>query len=164
MTENGKETTTAGSDRVPQRKGDGVTGPSREVSKRDHDPSGAGNAGRGNEGTGRARQHLPEDRPEVRSRGAFRKTELHGTVRTKEDAKKFRQRILQSLKESGYAEAVSQFETVLRELIDTVIERQNLTEDTLLLQIADLRQQADDLEQRLGETRSTATDNPEVRV
>ena len=49
MSEKEPDSTTAGSERIPQRRSEGVAGPSREVSRRDHEPSGAGCTERENE-------------------------------------------------------------------------------------------------------------------
>ena len=97
------------------------------------------------------------------SRKVFRKTELHGRVRTREDARKFRKELLQDLKDSGDGEIVARFGTVLREFIDSIIERQNRIEDLLRLQLADLEQRVDELEQRRTERGRMAPAEPEVR-
>lgn len=58
MTNDDKETTTAGSEGIPQRGSDGIAGTSREESKCEHRPSGADSAGRENEELEWARRHV----------------------------------------------------------------------------------------------------------
>ena len=80
MTKKEPNTPTAGSDKIPQRRSEGVAGPSREVSKNDHVPSGAIDAGRENEEREWARRHVPEDGPAFKPvRTVFRKTEMSGS-------------------------------------------------------------------------------------
>jgi len=97
------------------------------------------------------------------SRKVFRKTELHGRVRTREDARKFRKQLLQDLKDSGDGETVARFGAVLREFIDSIIERQNRIEDTLRLHLAELEQRVDELEKRMAGRVRTSPAEPEVR-
>ena len=63
MTEKEDNTITAGSPGILQRGSDGVAGPSREVSQRDHMPSGAGGTGRDDDELRWARRHVPDDEP-----------------------------------------------------------------------------------------------------
>ena len=58
MTNTKKETTTAGSEGIPQRSSDGAAGTSREESKCEHSPFGAEGAGRENEELEWARRHV----------------------------------------------------------------------------------------------------------
>lgn len=155
----------AGPSAVPQPGDDGSAGLSRDAAKREHMTPGAGGTGQENEELEWARKHVKEEPPaRKRARNVFRKTELHGMVRNREDAKRFRKQILQDLRAASDDEMVARFEVVLRTFIDTLIERMNLIEDNLLLHIAELVQRVEDLEHRLEENPGPSSSTPEVRT
>jgi hypothetical protein len=157
MIERKDENSGSGSSGIPAAGSDGDTRPSRDGTK--DEQTGAGAPVNANEELEWARRHVKKDPPKPkRSHKVFRKTELLGTVRTREDARRFRKQLMRDLKESEDAEAVALFEKVLHTFIDTVIERQNTIEDTLLLHIAELGQRADDLEYQLNKIQVPASE------
>jgi hypothetical protein len=167
MTTHENETTTAGSERVPQRRSEGIAGPSREVSQRDHEPSGAGGAGRENEELEWGRQHVPDDHstdpPEARRiRSVFRKTELNGInpASTPDGKKRVRKRTMQNLNAPGGIVAYVPFEAAFRDFICSLMERQDQNAEEMFLQCADLRQRLDALEDRLERDRAAQAGAP----
>ena len=86
MKTNEQENKTGESFGIPERRSEGVAGPSREVSKRDASASGADIAGQENEELEWMRRHVPPD-PFL----AERKTEIIGCgVRTRHTVRKKR--------------------------------------------------------------------------
>ena len=152
------ENSGAGSCGNPYAGGAGSAGPSCKVSG-DEQP-GAGPESR-DPARAHSRKNKEAPRPE-RAKKVLRKTELHGNVRTREDATRIRKRMMHDLKASCNDEIVVRFERTLGEFTDSLIERQNRIEDALLLQIAELGQRTDDLEQYLLERGRTAPVEPEV--
>ena len=74
MTTNKQENTTKGSFEIPERRGNGIAGPSREVSRTDAAASGTDRAGHENNYD----EYSEEDRPFNPVRDVIRKTELLG--------------------------------------------------------------------------------------
>jgi hypothetical protein len=183
MTEQETETTTAGSVGIPQRetgevfgkplqreerlaaelRNEGIAGLSCDVSKRDHEPSGAACAGQENEELEWARRHMPEEPvssgkspagPEDRQEPAgevFRKTELHNAppVPDENELRKLRSRMMKRLKRRDPEIQYLQFETSFREFICSLLVRQYREENELREQIAALWEQARILDDRL---------------
>jgi hypothetical protein len=151
MKDEAKDTTTAGSDRILMQGSDGRAGPSREVSECDHRPSGAGCAGRMNEELEWARRHVPEEPVPVRS--VFRKTGLHGTSRARTPGEKNRRRkkIIDESQKPGEEPVSRQVIAACRDLLDTLIGKQDLLYEEMLLHVADLQRQINALEQKLRE-------------
>ena len=146
----------SGSPGIPEAGSGGDAAPFRDATK--NEQPGAGAPVKANEELEWARRHVKPDPPRPkRTRKVLRKTELRGTVRTREDARRFRKQLLQDLRVSEDADAVALFERVLHSFIDTVIERQNAIEDTLLLHIAELGQRADKLEYRISKAQVPAS-------
>jgi len=156
MIDRNHENSDAGSSGIPYAGSDGSTDDSRMVLMDEQRGTGP------NEKPEWARKHMNEGPVQVRTRNVLRKTELHGRIRTRDDARKTRKHLLHELKDSSNGEVVARFERVLGGFIDTIIERQNRIEDTLLLQIAEIEQRADDLEQRIMERGRTAPTEQEV--
>jgi hypothetical protein len=136
---------------VPERRNVGVAGTSREVSKRDYGSYGADSTGRENEELEWARRHIPDDPVPVRS--VFRKTELHGTPRARTPGEKNRRRkkIIDESQKPGEEPMFRQVITACRDLLDTLIGKQDRLYEEQLLHVADLQQQIDVLEQKLRE-------------
>ena len=153
-----------GSPGTPVRKGEGVAGPSREVSKRDQMASGAGSAGREDEELRWARRNVPEEPEQRRTRSVFRKTELHGTASpsTPDECRKVRRRTMQNLKAPGGVVAYIPFEAAFRDFICSLMERQNLKAEETFLHIADLQQRLDALEERMEQFRTAPDSEPEA--
>jgi len=173
MIENKNETSTAGSDRIPQRRtGEGfgntlhgevrqtaglqsvgVAGPSREVSKRDSVSSGAAYPGRDDDELRWAQKHVPDNAADHRPKGSvFRKTELHNASQGSpaEETAKVRKRIRRNLDNPGSGVTLRPFETAVRDLVCSIIGQQDLAEEKLFLHIADLQQQITDLQQTIA--------------
>ena len=134
------------------RDGEGVAGPSRNVSPADHARPGAAETGRENRELRWAQRNVPEDEPVLRPvKGVLRKTELIG-IRppfTPEERKKTRKRTLQNLKDPAGAVPYREFETTFKDFICSLMERQDIIQEEALLHVADLRQRIDALEDRL---------------
>jgi hypothetical protein len=148
------------------RQGDGSAGTPRGVSKRDQIPSGAERAGRKNDELEWARQHAGEEGVLRKKRGVFRKTELHGILPedTPEEAKRIRKRTMESLKGPASVISYQPFEKAFRDFICSLLERQDLLEDKILLHDADLQQQIDALEQSMEQLRPASAAAPEVKA
>lgn len=158
MTDEKTQTTTAGSEGIPLAGNKGVILGSGAVPMDEHTQPGKAHAGQENAELEWGRRHIPNDPPKPRRRRkVLRKTELQGMVRTREDAKKTRKQILAELKSSCPADMLTLFDTVLRNFIDTLIERQNRIEDELLLDLYDLMQRTEDLERRMCELQGQAS-------
>ena len=157
MTNDDKDTTTAGSEGIPQRRSDGIAGTSREESKCEHSRSGADSVGRENEELEWARRHIPADPVPVRS--VFRKTGLHGTprARTPGGQNRRRQKIIEESQKPGGEPMSRQVITACRDLLDTLIGKQDRLYEEQLLHVADLQQQIDALERRLSAIQSGHT-------
>jgi len=167
MTEREAKISTAGSERIPQRRSEGVAGPSREVSQRDHEPSGAGGAGRENEELRWAQNHVPDEGGEDRPiRSVFRKTELHyaAPVSCRDTGTRRRRQVKRSPGNPGSGVTLRPLETAIRDVVCSLLDRQDLMERHFLEHAADLQQQIDALERRLREARPALSGEPEVRT
>jgi hypothetical protein len=152
---------------ISGRVSEGVAGPSREVSQRDQIVSGAKSSGQEeNSELEWAKQHVMEEPAPVAHEpvpqpggNVFRKTELHGTTTasTPDKGKKTRRRTIQSLKSPAATVSYQPFETAFRDFICSLMERQDMMGEDLLLHIADLQQQIDVLEDQLNKIRKTVS-------
>ena len=160
---------------ISERESEGVAGPSREVSQRDQIVSGAENAGQEeNSELEWAKQHVMEEPALVKQepvpqpvRNVFRKTELHGTMpaSTPDEGKKTRRRTMQSLKSPGAMVSYQPFETAFRDFICSLMERQDMMGEELLLHIADLQQLIDAFEDQLNKVKKIESSvNPDVKL
>jgi hypothetical protein len=151
---------------VTGRQSEGSAGTPRGVSKRDQVPSGADRAGRKNDELEWARQHAGEEGVLRKKRGVFRKTELHGILPedTPGEAKRIRKRTMESLKVPGAVISYQPFEKAFRDFICSLLERQDLLEEKMLLHDADLQQQIDALEQRMEQAGQAPAASPEVKA
>ena len=169
MIDNTQETT-GKSPGISGRESEGVAGPSREVSQRDQGASGEEITGQEeNSELEWAKRHVkeepaPEKQEPVRqvpqpAGNVFRKTELHGTTTasTPDEGKKIRKRTMQSLKSPGATVPYHQFETAFKDFICSLMERQDMMGEELLLHIADLQQQIDALEDQLNNVKKTVS-------
>ena len=139
---------------------EGVTGPSREVSQRDPESSGAEITGQEeNSELEWGKQHVKEEQSPAKRepvpqpvRTVFRKTELHGATlgSTPDAGKKTRRRTMQSLESPGVTVSYHTFEVAFKDFICSLMERQDMMGEDLLLHIADLQQQIDALEDPLN--------------
>jgi hypothetical protein len=162
-----KQETTGKSLGISEREREGVARPSREVSQRDQIVSGAKSTGQEeNSELEWAKQHVEEEPSPVKQEpvpqpggNVFRKTELHGTTKssTPDEGKKIRRRTIQSLKSPGAAVSYQPFETAFRDFICSLMERQDMMGEDLLLHIADLQQQIDVLEDQLNKIKKTVS-------
>ena len=159
---------------------EGVAGPSREVSQRDQSASGTVSTGQEeNSELEWGKQHVKEEPLPVKHepvkqepvlqpvRTVFRKTELHGVTpgTTPDEGKKTRRRTMQSLKSPGAMVSYQPFETAFRDFICSLMERQDMMGEELLLHIADLQQQIDALEDQLNMVKKTVSPrDPEAEL
>ena len=141
MTEDDKETTTAGSDRIPERGSDGAAGTSPDVANHDHEPSGA-------EGTGHKAPFLVERKTGLRGRGIAPVRILKSTIRkyTEDDLRG-------KNPEVPYHAA----ERIFRDLICSLLERQDRMNEEILLRLIDLEYRMDDLESDYAPRRKRST-------
>ena len=138
--------------RTRQRR-EGIAGPSREGSKSDPALSGAVCAGQDDDELRWAQKHVPDNAADHRPNSSvFRKTELHHSSRGSpaEETAKARKRIRRNLDNPGSGVTLRPFETAVRDLVCSIIGQQDLAEEKLVLQIADLQQQIYDLQQTIA--------------
>jgi hypothetical protein len=139
-----------------ERKDDGFATTSRTVSQADHDRPGGLKTGQEEKELRWAQQHVPEDEPKQRPvRSVFRKTELYGNVSDPgpDAMKKKRKRTEKKLEDPTGTVSCRQLETAFRDFICSLLERQDMIRDELLLHVADLQQRIDALEDRLEKIR-----------
>nr|WP_319376232.1 hypothetical protein [uncultured Methanoregula sp.] len=137
-------------------------GGSGNVSQGDFTRPGSGYSGRENEELEWGRRNMGADEPEHRPVTAvFRKTELHGTLSasTPDKKKKIRKRTLHRLNDPDAEVTYQQFESVLRNFVCSLMERQDRSNDEQYLHVAELQQQIDALERRL-DTIAKTSPNP----
>jgi hypothetical protein len=147
------------------RRIEGIAGPSSEVSQRDVTISGASHPGQENEELAWARRNVEDDEPVSRPTGnVFRKTELHGTVApfTPDEKKRIRRRTLQNLKDPDADVTYQQVESVFRNFVCSVMERQDMMAEEQFLHVAELQQQIEVLERRLDKLKQVSSDNPDM--
>ena len=139
-----------------------MAGPSREVSQRDHEPSGAGCAGQENEELEWGRRHVPEEPRPVTS--VFRKTELHGApTASRRNTTRRRSQAKRNLSNPGSAVTIRPLETAMRDLVSSLLDRQDLMEENFLRHVADLQQQLDAHVYRSEQGRPAPTGDREVK-
>jgi hypothetical protein len=136
--------------------------------------SGAENAGQEeNSELEWAKRHVKEEPAPVTQepvpqpvRNVFRKTELHGTMpaSTPDEGKKTRRRTMQSLKSPGAMVSYQPFETAFKDFICSLMERQDMMGEELLLHIADLQQQIDALEDLNMVKKTVSPRDPEAEL
>jgi hypothetical protein len=146
------------------REGEGVAGPSRRVSPADHARPGAAETGRENRELQWAQRNVPEDEPVLRPvKEVLRKTELIGIrpPSAPDERKKTRKRTLQNLRDPAGAVPYREFETMFKDFICSLMERQDVLQEEALLHVADLRQRIDALENRLDQIRRASSEVPE---
>jgi len=108
---------------------------------------------------------MPEDEPKPgKTKSVFRKTELHGTAppSTPDEHKRIRRRTMQNLKAPDGSVAYGPFESAFRDFICSLMERQDLKAEEMLLQCADLQQRLDVLEDRLEQYCALSAGTPEA--
>ena len=174
MNNNNHESEPKGSSGIPGPEGKcpspANNGETRNRETNKNHPAGQSSATQENEELRWVQQHVPDDFREQRpshhrARPVFRKTELHGTVpHSSPDAqKKIRRKSLQNLKRPGSDISYQSFETVFRDFICSLMERQDMMKEELFLHIADLSQQIDDLERRLENPRQSSPDSTDTQ-
>lgn len=133
-----------------------------DVSQGNVPRSDQGYPGRENEEPEWGKRKRGKDEPAIRPvKAVFRKTELHGTLSafTPDAKKKTRKRTLHRLKDPDAEVTYQQFESVFRDFVCSLMERQDRMNDEQLLHVAELRQHIDALERRL-DTLAQASSNP----
>jgi hypothetical protein len=154
MTTNEKENNTGESSGISQRRSEGVAGPSREVSKRELVVPGADGTGQENEELAWAKQHVPEEpemlhgKREPAPRLVERKTELRGLgigARHKQKST-VRRRTEQDLSGSDPEVPYAKTERAIRDLVCSLMERQDRMNEVIFLKLNDLGYRFDDLE------------------
>ena len=153
------------SDGISEPGRDGVTGPSGEVSQRDQHESRRDSTGqKENSELEWGKQHVKEEPSPVKQepvpqpvRSVFRKTELHRATpgSTPDVDKKTRRRTMKSLESPGVMVSYHPLELAFKDFICSLLERQDLMGEELLLRIADLQQQIDALEDKLNKSKKT---------
>jgi hypothetical protein len=178
MTEQDRQTTTAGSARVPQQGSAGSAGLSREVPKLEYEPSGTAGAGRGKEDPGRAKRianaepecvdialtdqreqagpvALPTRVPAQKTgpvlqspRPAERVTALHGPQfgRPPEPKSVRRRRTLLAVWDRNGEIPYLKYETASREIICSLMERQDRMNEAIFERLLDLECRISDME------------------
>lgn len=96
-------------------------------------------------------------------RQVFRKTELFGATpgNSPDDRKKTRQKTHHELKNPAGIVSYQQFESVFRDFVCSLMERQDLFREELFCNMADLRQQIDVLEEKLEQYQNTSHTEPD---
>jgi hypothetical protein len=145
----------------------GVAVPSPEISQPEDEMSGTENAGQEeNSELEWGKQHvnagpeavLQEPVPQP-VRTVFRKTELHGATRKSTTVKggKTRRRTIQSRERPGVMMSYHTFEVAFKDLICSLMERQDMMGEDHLLHITNLQQQITALEGRENEVKMTVS-------
>jgi hypothetical protein len=154
MTEsNDKDMTLPGSEGIPERRSEGITGSSREVTGPDAGASCTVSAGRENTDDGTARKEQENIRPAPRL--VERKTELRGLgiAPSREKKGTIRKRTEQDLKDDDPEVPYSRFETAARALVCALMERQDRMNEELFVKLNDLGYRQDDIEADIEELR-----------
>jgi hypothetical protein len=165
--ENNEDNLTPGPSEPDEQGSERVAGPSPEISQRENEMSGTENAGQEeNRELEWGKQHvnagpaaiLEEPVPNT-VRKVFRKTELHGATRgsTTVKSRKTRRRKMESRGSPGVMMLYHTFEVAFKDLICSLMERQDMMGEDHLLHIADLQQQITALEGREHEVRTTVS-------
>jgi hypothetical protein len=145
MTENNEKTT--------GRKDTGVAGPSRKVSQEDENMAGADGTGQENRELRWAQRHVPgvtgETAPGPAPRLVERKTELRGQrIGTRREQKKtVRRRTERDLSSADPEVPYAKTEKAVRDLVCSLMERQDRMNEAIFLRINDLGYRLDDAEE-----------------
>jgi hypothetical protein len=154
MTDADKEDTTpSGSTGIPGRRSDGSAGPSREVAGPDAGESCTVRAGEENTEEGIVQE------PEITAfrvpRMVERKTELRGQgiAPLREKKSTHRRRTEQDLKDRDPDVPYTRFETAVRDLVCSLMERQDRMNEEIFAKLNDLSYRQDDLEATVEDLR-----------
>ena len=141
-----KDTTLSGSAGIPGRRSDGSAGPSREVAGPDAGESCT--VGAGEENTEEGIVQEPEISAFRVPRRVERKTELRrqGIVPLREKKSTHRRRTEQDLKDRDPEVPYTRFETAVRDLVCSLMERQDRMNEEIFAKLNDLGYRQDDLE------------------
>jgi hypothetical protein len=94
---------------------------------------------------------VPEEGTKSHAKGSvFRKTELHNASHAAEDTARTRKRVSRELNNPASGLTLRPYETAFRDLICSIIGHQDISEEKLFLDIADLQQQIAELRQQVG--------------
>jgi len=147
MKTNEQKNTTTGSFGIPERRSDGVAGPSREVSKRDASASGSDKAGQENNTI--VESDTTQKSTHTAPRLVERKTELRGLDigATRQPKSTIRRQTEQDLycpdPEVTYVKA----ERANHDLVCTLMERQDRMNEAIFLKINDFGYRLEDVEE-----------------
>jgi hypothetical protein len=154
MTDANKEDTTpSGSQKIPRRRSEGIAGSSREVTKPDAGASCAVGAGQESTNDGTVRKEQKIGRPVPRL--VERKTELRGLgiAPSREKKSTLRRRTEQDLNGSDPEVPYARFEAAARDLVCSLMERQDRMNEEIFVKLNDLGYRQDDLEAVAGDLR-----------
>jgi hypothetical protein len=145
MNDEKKQQSTAGSDGSLHA---GSNGASRTEPQKGKTVTGGCDAGRGSGEPAGERRQMPEEPVSRPVRSVFRKTELHGTprIRTPEVKNQRRKTIIEESGKPGTGTIPPQAMAAFRDILDTIIGKQDRLYEEMLLNVADLQQQIDALE------------------
>jgi hypothetical protein len=152
MTDANKENTTpSGSQEIPGRRSDGTAVSSREVTGPDAQVSCAVGAGQKNTNDETAGYVQKTNRPAPRL--VERKTELRGLgiAPSREKKSTIRKRTEHDLTVSDPEVPCARFETATRDLVCSLMERQDRMNEQLFVKLNDLGYRMDDLETDIGD-------------
>jgi hypothetical protein len=150
MTED--QETSAKSPGISERGSDGVTGPSREVSQRDENMPCTGSTGQDHDEPARARLQVPEEpveeEPKPAPRLVERKTELRGLGigARREPQSTTRRRTERDLAGRDPEVPCIKTEKAIRDLVCSLMERQDRMNEEIFSKINDLGYRLDDAE------------------
>jgi len=154
MTESNEEDTTSpGSQGIPKRRSEGSAGSSREVTRLDAGPSGAVGAGQENMNDGTAGKDQVTGRPAPRL--VERKTELRGLgiAPSREKKSTLLRRTEQDLNGRDPEVPYARFEAAARDLVCSLMERQDRMNEEIFVKLNDLGYRQDDLEAEVEDFR-----------
>jgi hypothetical protein len=147
MTDANKEDTpSSGSPGIPKRRSEGSAGSSREVTKPDAKASCAVGDGQENTDNGTVREEQKTSRPAPRL--VERKTELRGLgiAPSREKKSTLRRRTEQDLNGSDPEVPYARFEAAARDLVCSLMERQDRMNEEIFVKLNDLGYRQDNLE------------------
>jgi len=154
MTDANKEDTPSpGSPGIPKRRSEGSAGSSREVARPDAVPSGAAGAGQENTNDGPAIKGQATGRPAPRL--VERKTELRGLgiAPSREKKSSLRRTTEQDLNGRDPEVPYARFEAAARDLVCSLMERQDRMNEEMFVKLNDLGYRQDDLEAEVEDLR-----------
>ena len=146
-----KNTTPSGSQKIPGRRSEGSAGTSREVTKPDAQVSCTGGTGQENTEDRTIQKEQKNSRPAPHY--AERKTELRGLgiAPLREKKSTTRRRTEQDLFGPDPEVPYARFETAVRALVCSLMERQDRMNEEIFFKLNDLGYRQDDLEATLEE-------------